>query len=325
MLKNAIQHVVDDSSFHLKVEPAATALQQAKYVAEWSGKDENRLIFEAFEERLVKELKGCLPSDPTNSNARSFVSFRSDICRNYHSLRTSSSFVDLWTELIKRATTRAHPQPTFYQEVTDLLFDGIITSALPVRPPVTSEAAAITCDDANVINYAAGYVCRKIHRSIHRSSKPDQAELLRCVKALLKEDDDEEAASLSAAWVNEVDRGGLWHVREGTYMLFVAMEEEVREHFRFGALEDSKERCRERLTTALSSNDEVLFHWCMLTAEIEEIHAQTVLDMLVSLWVTIRGFSFASAFIEMYKQEKKKALQRSKALRKDIRPDFAIS
>ena len=56
MLKNAIQHVVDDSSFHLKVEPAATALQQAKYVPEWSGKDENRLIFEALEERLVKEL-----------------------------------------------------------------------------------------------------------------------------------------------------------------------------------------------------------------------------------------------------------------------------
>ena len=83
MLKNAIQHVIDDSSFHLKVEPA---VQQA------SGKDENRLIFEAL---LVKELKGCLPSDPTNLNARSFVSFRSDICRNYHSLRTSSSFVDL--------------------------------------------------------------------------------------------------------------------------------------------------------------------------------------------------------------------------------------
>ena len=53
MLKNAIQHVIDDSSFHLKVEAAATALQLAKYVAEWSGKDENRLIFEAFEERRL--------------------------------------------------------------------------------------------------------------------------------------------------------------------------------------------------------------------------------------------------------------------------------
>ena len=96
------------------------------------------------------------------------------------------------------------------------------------------------------------------------------------------------------------------------------MEEEVREHFRFGALEDSKERCRERLTTAVISSDKVLFHWCMLTAEMEEIHAQTVLDMPVSLWVTIREFSFASAFIEMYKQEKKQGPQRSKALRKDL-------
>ena len=50
----------------------------------------------------MKELKGCLPSDPTNSNARSFVSIESDICRNYHSLRMSSSFVDLWSELIKQ-------------------------------------------------------------------------------------------------------------------------------------------------------------------------------------------------------------------------------
>ena len=44
---------------------------------------------------------------------------------------------------------------------------------------------------------------------------------------------------------------------DGTYMLFASMEEEVREHVRFGALKDSKERCRERITTAVSSNDEV--------------------------------------------------------------------
>ena len=58
--------------------------------------------------------------------------------------------------------------------------------------------------------------------------------------------------------------------------------------------------------------------YCMLTAEIEEIHAQTFLDMLVALWVTIRGFSLASTFIEMYKHDKKKGLQRSKSLRKEL-------
>lgn len=101
-------------------------------------------------------------------------------------------------------------------------------------------------------------------------------------------------------------------------MLFAAMEEEVREHFQVGAIEVAKEGRRERLTDAVSNNDDVLFHWCLLTAESEEAHAQTVFDMLVSMWITVRGFAFASAFVEIYKQEKKKGLQRSKALRKDI-------
>ena len=68
----------------------------------------------------------------------------------------------------------------------------------------------------------------------------------------------------------------------------------------------------------MKSNDKVLFHWCMLTAESEDEDAQVVLEMLINLWITIRGFSFAGSWLEMYKQEKKKGLQCSKALRKEI-------
>ena len=64
-------------------------------------------------------------------------------------------------------------------------------------------------------------------------------------------------------------------------MLLAAMEEEVREHFRVGAVENTQEGCRKRLITAVSTNNKVLFHCCMLTAKIEEVHAETVLDMLV--------------------------------------------
>ena len=91
-----------------------------------------------------------------------------------------------------------------------------------------------------------------------------------------------------------------------------------REHFRVGAIEVAKEGCRARLTDAISNNDDVLFHWCLLTAESEDAHAQTVFDMLVSLWITVRGFAFTSAFVEMYKQERRKGVQRSKALKKHI-------
>ena len=57
----------------------------------------------------------------------------------------------------------------------------------------------------------------------------------------LLEEEEKEPATASADWVNEVDRGGLWHVREGTYMLFSAMEEEVREHFQMGFVRDMKD------------------------------------------------------------------------------------
>ena len=65
-------------------------------------------------------------------------------------------------------------------------------------------------------------------------------------------------------------------------------------------------------------NDDVLFHWYMLTADTEDEDANTLLHMLVDLWITIQGFSFASSWLELYKREKKKGLQHSKALRKGI-------
>ena len=92
--------------------------------------------------------------------------------------------------------------------------------------------------------------------------------------------DREGQESSSAGWVNEVDRGGLWRVEEGMHMLFVAMEEEVWEHFQVGCIEVA-ERCKEKLNDAVCTNEDVLFHWCMLTAQTEESHVETIFNMLV--------------------------------------------
>ena len=240
MLKRAIQQVIDDDSYHLNVEPAATALRQAKCIAEWSNQEENTAILNEFETYVVKELKGCVPHVANISSVKSFGS----TCRNYHCLRTSTSFIELWSKFIKCITTDTHPQPTLYQEVSDIIFEEIIASALPFTTSPASEAAVITFDDSNVINYAAGFVCRKIYNTVNHSTRPEKAELLSCIKALLKEEGEEEAEYQSATCVNEVDRGGLWRVQEasGTYMLFAAMEEEVQEHFQVGAIEDAKRR-----------------------------------------------------------------------------------
>ena len=44
---------------------------------------------------------------------------------------------------------------------------------------------------------------------------------------------------------------------------------------------------------------------------------EALLTLVVDMWVTIRGFSHASAWVEKYKVEQKKSTQKSKGLRKN--------
>ena len=103
MLKHAIEQVMDDPSYHLNVEPAATALRQARCVHNWSTQEENKIIFDEFEARVVKELRSCVPCVAA-VGVRLFGNIRADICRKYHILRTSAAFTALWSEFIKTAT-----------------------------------------------------------------------------------------------------------------------------------------------------------------------------------------------------------------------------
>ena len=65
-------------------------------------------------------------------------------------------------------------------------------------------------------------------------------------------------------------------------------------------------------------NEDVLFHWTLISATWDDELAAKLMNMIVDLWITIRGFSLASAWIEEYKGATKKTLQKSKPLRTQI-------
>ena len=56
----------------------------------------------------------------------------------------------------------------------------------------------------------------------------------------------------------------------------------------------------------------------ILTANRSDDVATTILEMVVDLWITVRGFSLAGAWVEEYKITQKKTTQKSKALRKQL-------
>ena len=56
----------------------------------------------------------------------------------------------------------------------------------------------------------------------------------------------------------------------------------------------------------------------MISSDADEPESNELLHMIVELYVTIRGFSFASSIVEMYKKRSKKVLQKGKGLRKEL-------
>ena len=96
-------------------------------------------------------------------------------------------------------------------------------------------------------------------------------------------------------------------------MVFYGMEMEVRSH-----IKDSKTGDKEKVIKAIIDNEDVNFHWSLLAANWEPEETAVLLNMMAEQWITLRGFSHASAFIERYKQRNKKGTQKSKGLRKNL-------
>ena len=185
--------------------------------------------------------------------------------------------------------------------------------------PNSNQFSWLQLQPVHVVRYAAEYVCRKVYKEISGSTQPNKEELLQAIMNLVDMNRGQ-AASLAPTteWIKAVDRDGLWHVTEGTFMLFQAMEEEVWEHFQMAKVSAMSEGCRATVVKSVTENEDVAFYWCMLTTEITSNDADVLIHMLVELRVTIRGFSFTSGWVELYKEFNKKNLQHSKSLRKEI-------
>ena len=81
----------------------------------------------------------------------------------------------------------------------------------------------------------------------------------------------------------------------------------------------SQHSYKSELIEAIVSNVDVQFNWCMLSVDIDsEDYACELLEEMIKLWVTIRGFSTVSAWLEQYKASSKATTQKSKGLRKTL-------
>ena len=98
---------------------------------------------------------------------------------------------------------------------------------------------------------------------------------------------------------------------------FHAVEMNVRRHFSKTSAPTLSAGSKAALVESITTDEDLLFYWS-ISAEWEEKEEQILLWMVIDLWVTVRGFSFAKSMLEMYKQAQKKTVQKSKGVRKQL-------
>ena len=310
LLRVVVSRITEDEGFKLPTTQASASLATATKLLQWMNDHCNKEALEVFTRKLIECLQTCFPG----SLSTSLKTKREKIWKSFHLLRVSDSFVSLWHNFLDSISLEKNP--LFFQYVTDQVFQELITQHFTVsQTAAASPVPPLTYEEINALRYVAGYVCQKVKKNIETSKHPHKGVLLLCLMDLCDED---EEVSESADWVHAVNRGGLCLVSEATAMLFHEMELLVRKVFdKKGKLKDVT-NLRDRVKESVLQDENVQFHWCMLTTDIEDDKAKVLLTMIIDLFITVRGFSFTKSFMEMYKQATKKSTQKSKALRKTL-------
>ena len=163
-------------------------------------------------------------------------------------------------------------------------------------------------------------VCKQLRKKLERESHDLKEEMILCLLELTK-DKTVKDGETSEEWIELIDKGGLCHIKE-TFQLFLAFEYQVRDVLK--SLEKPLPSCKADIIKNIIIDDDVQFHWLIATADFEIDDEEThdvLLKMIVELYVTIRGFSKANAWLEKYKQSTKTSTQRTKSLRRELHDD----
>ena len=185
--------------------------------------------------------------------------------------------------------------------------------------PTTDCTCTLTLsyEEENALRYASGYIPRSLRKKLETSSHPLKEELILCLMDLT-EDQEDEFTDRSEDWTNTIDRGGLKHVNNNTYRVMHAIEMCVRKVFSKEAIQKKSDHLKHQLVSDILNDDDVLFHWSILAINWDNEEADALLPLIAEQWVTVRGFSFASSWMEKFKQSNKKSIQKSKGTRKQL-------
>ena len=230
----------------------------------------------------------------------------------YYEFR-SSELKRLWTTVVTHLQLPLkYNDPWLVQVLSRHFLEKLILVKNPVSHP-SSVVKPLTADEHQVLRYVAGYVLVSIRKEYSKNSA-----LVEWINQQTDVDDSPRGSFIefTKIWIEKVNRGGLFLVSDCVYEMFHAMEQVLRQFL--SRIPEKSHLDKEKAISAMIEDNEIQFHFSVLSCDIDTETSQRVLEDMIRLWITTRGNSYASAIVEQYKAIKG-ALKRKKALRKDLK------
>ena len=97
----------------------------------------------------------------------------------------------------------------------------------------------------------------------------------------------------------------IFKVNDEAFSFFTELEMKLRHHL-INIFNENAELRKESIIDSLMADEDILFSWIFVLGEVyEPDESIELLREVIELWLTIRGFSAAGAWMEYYKQNKK--------------------
>ena len=174
----------------------------------------------------------------------------------------------------------------------------------------STTSTPLTEDEANALRYVAGYVPFSLEKKLQH-----RPEFKHCLEHMAVKGSAESYMEYTKEWIKRINRGGLFKVHDEAYSFFVTLEMKVRQHL--AVLFRSDAPSKQHVLNEIMQDADILFSWTIAADIDEENLSLELLSHVVELWITIRGFSAAGAWMEYYKQCKKDCVKGG--LRKELK------
>lgn len=300
------------------------------FLDELSGENPQPLPeFDQLATDLVTTIENCVcTAISSEQTCRAKSVLREHLWRAFHQLRIKE-LVDVWKRFYS-VTKRGKFDPLIEQHVNQKLFEDMLRTHLQVPQAEASNGSTIQLSEAeeNIIRYAAGYVSMSLLKKYEKGSSDKAVQYIECLSRMAVNGEESSFLAYTLEWSRTVNRGGLFEINDETFHLFQAIELDMQKRLlsTLSSFSNKSDDRRQFIIDAAAADTDVQFVWARLSSDIkEEEHAIHLLKEIIGLWLTIRGFSIASAWTEQYKRATNTNSQKSKGLRKNLQKNSQAS